>query len=65
MAQRAAEDSEEARRRARALVRFWHSRQWLSAPSPLHVHPLDLVKLEELIADAIANPEGVNLSVAP
>lgn len=65
MADRATERPEEARQRARDLVQFWHSRRWLSAPSPLHVHPLDLVKLEELIADAIANPDSVKLSVGP
>jgi hypothetical protein len=55
----------DAQRRARALVRFWHSRQWLPAPAPLHVHPLDLVKLEELIAAMIADPDSVNLSISP
>lgn len=55
---------EEAQRRARALVRFWHGRQWLSAPSPLHVHPLDLAKLEELVAAALAG-DGVNSALSP
>jgi hypothetical protein len=39
----------DARARARRLVDFWRSRQWLRSPSPVHVHPLDLTKLEELI----------------
>lgn len=55
--------STEAQQRARALVQFWHERRWLSAPSPLHVHPLDLAKLEQLIADAIS--ECVKLPSAP
>ena len=44
----------DARHRAQALVKFWHQRNWLTVPSSLHLHPLDLDKLEELIAQALA-----------
>jgi hypothetical protein len=65
MGMRGQAGSTEVQQRARALVRFWHERRWLSAPSPLHVHPLDLAKLEQLIADAISDPESVKLPPAP
>jgi hypothetical protein len=38
-----------ARDRAKKIVEFWRRRAWLSGSAPLHVHPLDLEKLEELI----------------
>lgn len=41
------------RTRARAIVEFWHNRRYLPSPSSLHVHPMDLGKLEELIAAAL------------
>lgn len=44
--------------RARRIVKFWRRRGWLSGSSPIHVHPLDLEKLEELIADGLADPDG-------
>lgn len=45
---------EQSRSRAKAIVEFWRKRSWLSTSSaPLHVHPLDLDKLEELIANAL------------
>ena len=44
----------QARSRAKKIVEFWRKREWLSGgPAPLHVHPLDLDKLEELIASAL------------
>ena len=47
-------EQDETRAKARRLVNFWRNRKWLSAGSaPLHVHPLDLDKLEELIAVAL------------
>jgi len=43
-----------AQSQAREIVDFWHKRLWLTGGSaPLHIHPLDLEKLEELIADAL------------
>ena len=42
-----------ARDRAKKIVEFWRRRGWLSGSSPLHVHPLDLEKLEELIANEL------------
>jgi hypothetical protein len=51
-----------ARNRAKEIVEFWRNRAWLSGSSaPLHVHPLDLDKLEELIATALIpefDPDG-------
>lgn len=45
---------DQARDRAKAIVDFWRKRGWLSTTAaPLHVHPLDLDKLEELIAAAL------------
>lgn len=41
------------RTRAKAIVDFWRKRGWLSGSAPLHVHPLDLDKLEELIAQEL------------
>ena len=46
-------DQEDARERARRIVKFWKRRGWLTDAAPLHVHPLDLEKLEELIADEL------------
>ena len=38
---------------------FWRNRDWLSpGSSPLQVHPLDLDKLEDLIATALAEDDG-------
>lgn len=34
-------------------MEFWHNRRYLPSPSSLHVHPMDLGKLEELIAAAL------------
>lgn len=42
-----------ARGRARRIVEFWRLRGWLERGAPLHVHPLDLKKLEELIAEEL------------
>lgn len=39
--------------RAKEIVNFWRRRGWLSGCAPLHVHPLDLDKLEDLIASAL------------
>ena len=47
-----------ARALARQIVDFWHGRRWLPAPAPMHVHPLDLAKLEDLIAEALADDAG-------
>lgn len=46
-------DHETARARARQIVEFWNARRWLPDATPLHVHPLDLAKLEQLIAEAL------------
>jgi hypothetical protein len=43
------------RERAKKIVEFWNSRGWAQGASPLHVHPLDLDKLEELIAQELAD----------
>ena len=52
-------ERDETRAKARRLVTFWRNRDWLSSNSaPLHVHPLDLDKLEDLIASALADDEG-------
>ena len=40
--------------KARRIVKFWHHREWLTSASSIHVHPLDLDKLEELIATELA-----------
>lgn len=47
---RAPEHPETAHDRARRIVNFWRRRSWLSSASPIHVHPLDVDKLVELIA---------------
>jgi len=36
--------------RAQWIVKFWRRREWLTGASPIHIHPLDLDKLEQLIA---------------
>jgi hypothetical protein len=46
----------EAADRAKRIVEFWKNRKWLPSNSPLHVHQLDLTKLEELITDALEEP---------
>lgn len=51
------DQSRDPKSRARQIVEFWRNRQWLQGSAPLHVHPLDLDKLEDLIASALAkNP---------
>jgi hypothetical protein len=40
--------------RARNIVKFWRRRGWLSNSAPIHLHQLDLDKLEELIAEELA-----------
>jgi hypothetical protein len=47
-----------SRERAKKLVEFWNRRGWVTDGAPLHVHPLDLVKLEELIARELALDEN-------
>jgi hypothetical protein len=47
------EKPDETRATARRLVNFWRKREWLTGSAPLHVHPLDLDKLEDLIAAAL------------
>jgi hypothetical protein len=44
------EDETTPEGRARRIVNFWRRRGWLTNSTPIHVHPLDLAKLEELIA---------------
>lgn len=39
--------------RARQIVEVWRERRYLPSPSPIHVHRVDLDKLEELIAEAL------------
>jgi hypothetical protein len=51
-------ERDETRAKARRLVDFWRNRQWLQSSSPLHVHPLDLDKLEDLIASALDERSG-------
>ena len=46
----------EAAERAREIVEFWKNRTWLQSNTPLHVHQLDLTKLEELITTALEEP---------
>lgn len=36
---------------------FWRRRGWLSSSSPVHVHPLDLTKLEDLIVAELDQDE--------
>ena len=48
-----AESLDDARARARRVVENWRERHYLPSPSPVHVHRLDLEKLEELIAEAL------------
>jgi hypothetical protein len=45
------------RERAKKIVEFWNRRGWIRGGAPLHVHPLDLDKLEELIARELARDE--------
>lgn len=42
-----------ARERARRIVDFWRRRGWLTSAAPIHLHRLDLDKLEELIAEEL------------
>ena len=42
-----------AAERAKEIVKFWKNREWLASQTPLHIHELDLTKLEELIAKAL------------
>ena len=46
--------------RARQIVNFWRRRGWSKTASPIHVLPLDLDKLEELIADELIKREGLS-----
>jgi hypothetical protein len=39
--------------KAKAIVEFWKNRTWLPTTGPVHVHQLDLIKLEELIEEAL------------
>lgn len=41
------------KREAKRLVDQWRRRAWASGAAPIHVHPLDLTKLEEMIADLL------------
>lgn len=50
--------SQDPRERARRLVEFWNRRGWLRNSTPMHVHPLDLAKLEELIAAELDEARG-------
>ena|GEM_PF-5496912 len=43
--------------KARRIVDAWRERRYLPSPSPIHVHRLDLDKLEELIAEALDEAE--------
>jgi hypothetical protein len=45
------------RTRARQVVESWRERRYLPSPSPVHVHRLDLEKLEEMIAEALGEVE--------
>lgn len=47
-------DDAHHRERAKKIVEFWNRRAWLRDAAPLHVHPIDLAKLEELIATELA-----------
>lgn len=44
-----------ASEKAKAIVDFWKNRRWLQHPLPVHVHQIDLAKLEELIREALEN----------
>lgn len=44
---------EKAKEKAKEIVEFWKNRRWLGSPAPIHVHQFDLVKLEELIQQAL------------
>lgn len=46
-------DDKDPRSRAKSIVEFWNKRGWLSGSAPQHIHPLDLDKLEELIAQEL------------
>ena len=45
--------------RARQIVEAWRERRYLPSPSPIHVHRVDLDKLEELIAEALDEVDEV------
>jgi hypothetical protein len=49
----------DVRAQAQAIVEFWHNRRYLPVPSSLHVHPMDLGKLEELIAEALGERDAM------
>lgn len=49
----------DVRAQAQAIVDFWHNRRYLPVPSSLHVPPMDLGKLEELIAEALGDRDAV------
>jgi len=46
------------RSRAEAIVEFWRKRGWLTGSAPMHIHPLDLRKLEELIENELTPTES-------
>jgi hypothetical protein len=45
------------RAKAKEIVEFWKNRRWLQSSAPVHVHPLDLDKLEDLIVDVLEDRE--------
>ena len=50
-----------AQAKAKRLVEFWRNRKWLSSAAPIHsIHQMDLVKLEQLIADELTGSDPVD-----
>jgi len=50
-----------AQAKAKRLVEFWRNRKWLSSATPIHsIYQLDLVKLEQLIADELTGSDPVD-----
>lgn len=47
-----------ASQKAKQIVDFWKNRRWLPSDAPLHLHQLDIVKLEELIQEALETKQG-------
>lgn len=38
---------------AKRVVDDWRHRRWLQNASPIQLHPLDVTKLEEMVAEAL------------